>query len=118
MAPTLDVKEIFRDRARIDPEFADALLEQSVECLHTGEVNVARIILRDYIHATMGLDQLSRLTGKSPDNLTHLLKTDSNPEALDLLEVASLIQQHKHAQLTADNPTHNRGAAIPETLPF
>ena len=112
MGPTRDVKEIFQARARVDPAFADALLEQSVECLHGGETNVSRILLRDYIYAIVGLEQLSRLTGKSPDSLEHMLETDSNPEASDLLEVISLIQQNKAPQIEADNLAHKR---VPST---
>ena len=112
MAPTRDVKETIRARVRRDPAVADALLKQSVECLHGGEADVARILLRDYIYAIVGLEQLSRLTGKSPDSLEHILETDNNPEAHDLLEIISLIQQNKDSQTEADNLAHKR---VPST---
>ena len=103
MAPTRDVKETIRARVRSDPAVADALLEQIVECLHTGEINVGRILLCHYIHAVMGFEQLSRLTGQPPDDLEHMLETDSNPEADNLIEVTSIIQQHKDPQPKADD---------------
>ena len=106
MAPTLDVAEIFRARVRSEPAVADALLEQSVECLHTGEINVGRVLLCDYVYALMGFEQLSLLTGKPADSLEHMLETDSNPEAGDLLEVINIIQQHKDSQIEADDLAH------------
>ena len=106
MTPTIDFTETFRDRVRREPAVADALLEQCLECLHTGEVNVARVLLCDYIHALMGFEQLGRLTGKPPESLEHMLETDDNPEAGNLLEIANLLRQHRKSQTTADSLTH------------
>ena len=103
MAPTRDVTETIRERIRSDPAVADAMLEQIVECLHAGEVNVGRILLLDYVHAVMGFEQLSRLTGQPSDSLEHMLETDSN-QADNFLEIISIIRQHKDSQIKTDDP--------------
>ena len=87
MALTTDYHEIVQDRIRRDPEFRELLLSGGIERLLTGEVEVARIILRDYIIATVGFDRLGVLTGRSPESLERMLGPEGDPSASDLLEV-------------------------------
>lgn len=54
MALTRGFKETVQARARRDPAFRRALLREGVACLLGGEVEAGRIVLRDYINATMG----------------------------------------------------------------
>ena len=98
MAPTIDVKETMRARIRRSPAVADGILEQSAECLLNGEVNVGKLILRDYIDAILGIEQLSRLTGIPPDDIRHMLEPDGSPETGDLLETINCIRQHKDTE--------------------
>ena len=102
MAPTRDVNEGFKERFRTDPEFGDALLDQIVECLLDGEINVGKRILRDYIDFTTGLEQLSRLIDEPSDSLRHMLKPDGNPETGDLVEVISRIREHTDTCIEAN----------------
>lgn len=68
MALTRDFKETVRARAQRDPAFRRALLQEGVECLLSGDVDVGKVVLRDYINATIGFEELGlRTDGEGPD---------------------------------------------------
>ena len=52
MALTRDFKETVKDRADRDPEFRNELLTEALEAIVCGDVEVAKVMLRDYINAT------------------------------------------------------------------
>ena len=64
MALTRDFKETVRDRAQRDPAFREGLLSEGVECLLVGDVDTGKILLRDYINATIGFEELGSLDQK------------------------------------------------------
>ena len=99
MPLTRDFRETVRTRAERDPEFREGLLKQGVECLLAGEVDTGKIVLRDYINATVGFEELGSLTGKSPKSLMRMFGPAGNPNARNLFDVISRIQQHEGVQL-------------------
>ena len=64
MALTRDFKETVQARAQSDPAFRRALLQEAVECLLSGDVGTGEIVLRDYINATMGFEELGSRTAR------------------------------------------------------
>ncbi len=99
MPLTRDFKETVQDRARRDPAFREALLEEGVECLLSGDVDAGKIVLRDYINATIGFEELGAVTDKPPKSLMRMFGPAGNPHARNLFEVISRIQQHEGVQL-------------------
>lgn len=99
MPLTRDFKETVQERAARDPAFREELLKEGVECLLAGDVDVGKIVLRDYINATIGFEELGLLTNKSPKSLMRMFGPDGNPHARNLFEVISRIQQHEGVQL-------------------
>ena len=99
MPLTRDFKEAVQERAARDPVFREALLKEGVECLLAGDVDAGKIVLRDYINATIGFEELGSLTNKSPKSLMRMFGPDGNPHARNLFEVISRIQQHEGVQL-------------------
>ena len=99
MPLTRDFRETVQTRAERDPEFRAGLLKQGVECLLAGEVDTGKIVLRDYINATVGFEELGSLTGKSPKSLMRMFGPAGNPNARNLFDVISRIQQHEGVQL-------------------
>ena len=99
MPLTRDFKETVQTRAERDPEFREGLLKQGVDCLLAGEVDTGKIVLRDYINATVGFEELGSLTGKSPKSLMRMFGPAGNPNARNLFDVISRIQQHEGVQL-------------------
>ena len=98
MPLTRDFRETVRERARCEPRFREMLLESSIECLLGGEVNVAKIVLRDYIETTISYDDLGELTNTPPESLAFMFGKKGNPSATDLLKVIVHIQQHEGIQ--------------------
>ncbi len=99
MPLTRDFKETVQARAQSDPDFREALLKEGVECLLAGDVDAGKIILRDYINATIGFEKLGSLTNKQPKSLMRMFGPDGNPHARNLFEVISRIQQHEGVHL-------------------
>lgn len=58
MALTSSFREIVKDRATRDPEFRVGLLTEAIECLLNDEISVAKVLLRDYVNATVGFEEL------------------------------------------------------------
>ena len=59
MPLTKDFKETIRARVVRDPGFRRALLREGIENLLAGDVETGKIILRDFINATVGFPKLS-----------------------------------------------------------
>ena len=95
MALTRDFKDTVMARARHDPEFREGLLTEAVECLLAGDVDAGKLLLRDYINATIGFTQLSRLTNKKDTSLMRMLGPKGNPAARNLFEIIAQLQKHE-----------------------
>lgn len=99
MPLTRDFRETVMSRARRDPEFREGLLNEGIGALLNGEVDVGKALLRDYINATVGFDELGRLTGKSSKSLMRMFGPTGNPQARNLFEVINQIQRHEGVRL-------------------
>ena len=99
MPLTRDFRGTVQARAERDPAFREALLKQGVECLLAGDVVAGKIVLRDYINATIGFEELGSLTNKPPKSLMRMFGPEGNPQARNLFEVIACIQQHEGVQL-------------------
>ena len=99
MPLTRDFRETVQARARRDPAFREGLLKEGVDCLLAGDVDAGKIILRDYINATIGFEELSSLTNKPSKSLMRMFGPNGNPYARNLFDVISRIQQHQGVQL-------------------
>lgn len=94
MALTRDFKETVLARVQADPKFRDALLKEGLETLLAGDVDTGKAMLRDYIKATVGFEQLGAETGSSPKSLIRMFGPTGNPQARNLFSVISHLQRH------------------------
>ena len=99
MPLTRDFKATVRARIERDPGFREALLEEGVECLLTGDVETGKSVLRDYINATIGFRELGALTDKSPKSLMRMLGPHGNPQARNLFEIIGCLQEREGLHL-------------------
>ena len=99
MPLTRDFKATVQARAELDQEFREGLLKEGVECLLAGDVETGKIVLRVYINATIGFEELGSVTGRPPKSLMRMFGPAGNPHARNLFEVISRIQQHEGIQL-------------------
>jgi DNA-binding phage protein len=93
MALTRDFKETIQARVRRDPAFRKELLREGVESLLAGDVDTGKTILRDYINATVGFDELAEVTRHSPKSLMRMLGPSGNPQARNLFEIVQYLQR-------------------------
>ena len=108
MALTRDFKETIQARARRDPAFRKELLREAVESFLSGDVDTGKTVLRDYIHATVGFNELAGGTHHSPKSLMRMLgpfdrKIAYLEPACRLVEVVlarDLISERKRYDLT------------------
>ena len=87
MALTREFKETVQARIMRDREYRKELLREGVECLLAGDLDTGKAILRDYINATIGFEELSRLTRRPAKSLMRMLGPKGNPQARNLFEV-------------------------------
>jgi len=93
MALTREFKETIRARVKRDPGFRKALLREGIENLLSGEVETGKIILRDFINATVGFGKLSDVTQRSAKSLMRMLGPRGNPQARNLFKIVAYLQQ-------------------------
>lgn len=99
MSLTRNFKETIQARIEHDPIFRDELLKEGIECLLADDVDIGKAILRDYINATIGFQELGELTAKSPKSLMRMLGPNGNPQARNLFEVIGCLQKREGLQL-------------------
>ncbi|MCZ8107921.1 MAG: transcriptional regulator [Burkholderiales bacterium] len=93
MALTREFKQTIQARVLADRRFRDALLRDGIERLLGGDVDSGKAILRDYIKATVGFEQLGAETGASAKSLIRMFGPRGNPQARNLFAVISHLQR-------------------------
>jgi len=99
MALTRDFKETIQARVRRDPVFREELLKEGIQCLLAGDMDTGKAVLRDYINATIGFEELSHLTDKSAKSLMRMFGPRGNPQARNLFEIIGHLQKKEGVQL-------------------
>ena len=99
MPLTRDFRETIQARVERDPAFRQELLKEGIDCLLSGEVEVGKVVLRDFINATVGFEGLGDLTGKSPKSLMRMFGPSGNPQAKNLFDVIARLQEREGLRL-------------------
>ena len=58
-----------------------------------GDVDTGKAILRDYINATIGFQELGGLTKKSPKSRMSMFGPTGNPHARNLFDIIGYLQE-------------------------
>jgi hypothetical protein len=80
-------------RIKRDRKYRKELLREGVERLLRGDLDSGKAVLRDYINATIGFDELSRVTKRPAKSLMRMLGPNGNPQARNLFEVIAHLQR-------------------------
>jgi hypothetical protein len=97
MAKTTSFRGLVEHHVKHDKKFAEALLREGVDAMLSGDVEVGKIILRDYIKATVGFEKLGAATGAPPKSLIRMFGPRGNPQAKNLFSVIGYLQKRGHA---------------------
>lgn len=99
MALTRDFKETIQARARRDAAFRKVLLREGVESFLAGDVETGKTVLRDYINATVGFEELGAIMHRSPKSLMRMLGPKGNPQARNLFDIVAYLQKQEGIRL-------------------
>ncbi len=64
-----------------------------------GETDIGKTMLRDYINATIGFQDLGADIGKTPESRMRMLSATGNPRTNNLMEIFEYLQQAEGIQL-------------------
>lgn len=92
MPLTREFRETIMADLNGDRAFRAAYLAEAIECMHNGEFEVGKRMLRNYINATMGFDELSEKVGSPAKSLMRMLSERSNPHADKLFGIIGHLQ--------------------------
>ena len=98
MPLTHDFKETIRARAQKDPAFRQALLRDGVEGILTGDLETGKGVLRDYVNATLGFQNLEKRTHIPAKSLMRMLGPKGSPSAANLSSILTALQETEGVQ--------------------
>lgn len=87
MSLTRSFKHTVAARIERDPHFARSLLDEAATLFLSGEPDAAQLILRDLVNATIGFEQLAKLTHKPSKSLHRMLSPKGNPSMDNLAAI-------------------------------
>lgn len=95
MALTRDFKDTIQARAQRDPAFRRGLFEEAIEAFLSNDTETGKLLLRDYVNATVGFEKLGAELDKSPKSLMRMLSTQGNPRAENLFAVVGHLRKQE-----------------------
>jgi DNA-binding phage protein len=99
MARTKSFKPLVQRHVKNNKKSAEALLREGVDAMLSGDVETGKIILRDYIKATVGFEKLGAATGAPPKSLIRMFGPRGNPQAKNLFSVIGYLQKRAGMRL-------------------
>jgi hypothetical protein len=99
MPLTKDFKTTVMARAHHDKDFCNAMLTEAINELLTGDMDLGKAILRDYINAVISFEILSAMLDKNPKSLMRMLGPKGNPTSKSLFDVFHAIQKLKKMKI-------------------
>jgi DNA-binding phage protein len=93
MALTCSYRDHIEAKIESDPEFREALFQEAVQTLISGDLDTAKAALRAYINATIGFEKLAVATGTPVKSLMRMFGPSGNPTAANLSEVIRVLQK-------------------------
>ena len=102
MALTRDFKETVQKRIDSDPAFASALLDEAVDSFLKGDVEVARLALRDLVNSTIGFERLSEKTRTPAKSLHRVLSKSGNPGMNNFSAILCALQEHLNIEIQSN----------------
>src|ERR1017187_9983458 len=93
MPLTHDFKETIRARAQRDTDFRQELLREAVEGVINGELAGGKAGLRDYVNATIGLQDLETQPQIPAKSLMRMLGPKASPSPANLSSILTALQK-------------------------
>lgn len=85
--PVMKYDNALKDMLDNDPKLVVEMLEDALNSILNGDLDDGRLLLRQFVKATIGFQELSDRTGKIDKNLMRTLSKNGNPTAANLFEI-------------------------------
>ncbi len=95
MALTRKFKDTVVKRAQSDLQFKRELLRQSINEFLSGDLEVAKALLRDYINATSQFETIAKDLNKNSKSIQRMLGPNGNPTAENLTALFKALQKRE-----------------------
>jgi DNA-binding phage protein len=92
MTITRDYKDTINERVNHDPVFTAALLDEAITLFLNGEPDVARLVLRDLVNATLGFEELATEIERPSKSLHRMLSARGNPTMDNLTKIICILR--------------------------
>lgn len=99
MTLTKDFRETIQARAKRDPDFRKAMITEAIDSFLSGDVEVGKAMLRDYINATIGFETLGKKIQKPSKSLHRMLGPEGNPKTKNFFDILSCLQSNEGVDL-------------------
>ena len=93
MSISRDYKDTINERIDSDSEFTASLLDESITLFLNGEPDVARLVLRDLVNATVGFEKLAEEVEKPSKSLHRMLSARGNPTMDNLTKIIGILRE-------------------------
>ena len=93
MSISRDYKETINERVVNDPIFTAALLDEAITLFLNGEPDVARLVLRDLVNATLGFEDLAIEIERPSKSLHRMLSARGNPTMDNLTKIICVLRE-------------------------
>jgi DNA-binding phage protein len=100
MALTREFKETVVENLRRDSRFRRAMLAEAIQEFLDGDIRVGKLLLRDYINATIGFTQLSKIMNKNPKSVQRMTGLKGNPRAENIFAIIKILKDHENLSLS------------------
>lgn len=90
-----DFIDTIKKQADRSKAFRVGLLEEAASAFVTGEPDVGRIILCDYVKATIGFEELARRLEMTSSSLKRMLSPKGNPSSNNLAAIMEALQRNE-----------------------
>jgi DNA-binding phage protein len=114
MPLTKDFLDTVKARAERDPAFRAGLYQEAVQEMLDGDFAAGRILLRDFINATVGFAALAERVGVSDKSLMRMFGPTGNPHAANLLAVLRALRDEFQLSVAVElrKPRRVRSAVL------
>jgi hypothetical protein len=96
MALTRSFRESVMEELR-DKDYRRAFLGEAINDMLAGDLESAKMVLREYINGTVGFIRAGEALDRSPKSLMRMLSAEGNPHARNLLELVAYLQKEEGA---------------------
>ncbi len=86
-------RDTVQERIQSDENFATALLDEAILLFLNDEPDMARLVLRDLVNATIGFEALAIEVEKPSKSLHRMLSAKGNPTMDNLTKIFSVLKR-------------------------